>query len=232
LQTVKLQGILIFRWRFKGARMKTTADKTLGQRVKERRMALGLSQPQLAKRVGGISYQAIQQLEQGGSTKHLVSIARALGTTAEWLQDGRGPSPSKSISSRTSEPINVLGLAECGSDGWSLWNGEVIDRIERPASLVDVSSAYAVYVVGASMEPRYHPGEVVYVHPGKPLAVGAYVLVQRRGRIGDPPVAVIKRLAKRTDAKVVLEQFNPPGRLEIKNTDIVSMHRVVGSAEK
>jgi phage repressor protein C with HTH and peptisase S24 domain len=63
------------------------------------------------------------------------------------------------------------------------------------------------------------------------LAVGAYVLVQRRGRKGEPPVAVIKRLAKRTDTKVVLEQFNPPSRFEIKATDIVSIHRVVGSAE-
>ena len=212
--------------------MKQPITKTLGQRVKERRLALGLSQPQLAKKVGGITYQAIQQLEQGGGTKHLVGIARALGTTAEWLQDGHGPAPSKSMPNQALEPIKVLGMAECGPDGWSMWNGEVIDLIERPASLTDVPSAYAVYVVGVSMEPRYHPGEVVHVHPGKPFTVGAYVLVQRRGRKGEPPVAVIKRLAKRTGAKVILEQYNPPDLLEIKNDDIVSIHRVVGSGEK
>jgi len=212
--------------------VETFAGKTLGQRVRERRLALGLSQPQLAKKVGGITYQAIQQLEQGGGTKHLVSIARALGTTAEWLQDGHGPAPSKLISGRLSEPIKVLGLAECGPDGWSLWNGEVIDVADRPASLSGVPNAYAVYVVGTSMEPRYHPGEVVHIHPDKPLIVGGYVLVQRRGKKGEPPVAVIKRLAKRTGAKVVLEQFNPPNLLEIRAADIVSIHRVVGSAER
>lgn len=212
--------------------MKVTSAKTLGERVKERRMALGLSQPQLAKRVGGITYQAIQQLEQGGGTKHLVSIARALGTTAEWLQDGRGPAPSKYINSGTLDPMKVLGLAECGPDGWSLWNGEVIDVTNRPASLSGVRNAYAVYVVGTSMEPRYHPGEVVHVHPDKPLVIGGYVLVQKRGKKGEPPTAVIKRLARRTEAKVVLEQFNPHELLDIKNNDIVSMHRVVGSAEK
>ena len=74
--------------------------KTLGERVRERRAALGLSQPQLAKKVGGITYQAIQQLEAGGGTKHLVGIARALGVTAEWLQDGHGPAPAKSASPR------------------------------------------------------------------------------------------------------------------------------------
>ena len=210
-----------------------TATKTIGDRVKERRTALGLSQPQLAKRVGGISYQAIQQLERGGTSRHLVSIARALGVTAEWLQDGHGPAPAKAIAARGREPerLKVLGMAECGPDGWSLWNGDVIDMIERPASLNGVASAYAVYVVGASMEPRYHPGEVVHIHPGKPVSVGSYVLVQRRPKGGETPLAVIKRLVKRTPAKITLEQFNPPRIFDIKAGDIVSIHRVVGSGE-
>lgn len=123
-------------------------------------------------------------------------------------------------------------MAECGSDGWSLWNGEIIDFIERPASLNDVKNGYAVYVVGTSMEPRYHPGEVVHIHPDKPLIVGGYVLVQRRGKRGGPPTAVIKRLVRRASVKVVLEQFNPPEIFDIKNADIVSVHRVVGSSEK
>jgi hypothetical protein len=195
-------------------------------------MALGLSQPQLAKKVGGITYQAIQQVEQGGGTKHLVGIARALGTTAEWLQDGLDLALAKRLPDQPWEPIRVLGMAECGSGGWSLWNGEVIDVIDRPGSLSGVPDAYAVYIVGTSMEPRYHPGEMVHIHPGKPLAVGDYVLVQRRGKKGEPPAAVVKRLAKRTGTKIVMEQFNPPGFFEVKNADIVSIHRVVGSAER
>ena len=212
--------------------MKTTA-KSLGDRVRERRRALGLSQPQLAKKVGGITYQAIQQLEGGGGSRHLVPIARALGVTAEWLQDGVGPSPSKAAPLRpgSTDKLKVLGMAECGADGWSLWNGDVIDLIDRPASLVGVPNAYAVYVVGESMAPRYHPGEVVHIHPGRPVDVGAYVLVQRRGKAGEPPLAVIKRLAKRTGAKITLEQFNPPRTFDIKASDIVSIHRVVGSGE-
>ena len=122
-------------------------------------------------------------------------------------------------------------MAECGADGWSLWNGDVIDLIDRPTALVGVPNAYAVYVVGESMAPRYHPGEVVHIHPGRPVDVGAYVLVQRRGKQGEPPLAVIKRLAKRTGAKITLEQFNPPRTFDIKAGDIVSIHRVVGSGE-
>ncbi|MFO1247640.1 MAG: helix-turn-helix domain-containing protein [Alphaproteobacteria bacterium] len=213
--------------------MKT--NLTIGDRVRERRTALGLSQPQLAKKVGGITYQAIQQLEAGGGTKHLVPIARALGVTAEWLQDGQGPTPARHTPSPrpgAADKLKVLGMAECGADGWSLWNGDVIDMIDRPAALVGIPNAYAVYVVGASMEPRYHPGELVHVHPGKPLTIGAYVLVQRKPKNdGDVPLAVIKRLAKRTGSKTVLEQFNPPRTFEIRNDEIVSIHRVVGSGE-
>jgi phage repressor protein C with HTH and peptisase S24 domain len=137
------------------------------------------------------------------------------------------------IATRGREPerLKVLGMAECGPDGWSLWNGDVIDMIERPASLNGVASAYAVYVVGASMEPRYHPGEVVHIHPGKPVSVGSYVLVQRRAKGGETPLAVIKRLVKRTPAKITLEQFNPHRVFDIKAADIVSVHRVVGSGE-
>jgi phage repressor protein C with HTH and peptisase S24 domain len=219
----------------KTAAAKTPNPKSLGERVRERRRALGLSQPQLAKKVGGITYQAIQQLENGGGSRHLVPIARALGVTAEWLQDGTGPAPSKAAPAPRGgapEKLKVLGMAECGADGWSLWNGDVIDLIDRPAGLVGVPNAYAVYVVGASMEPRYHPGEVVHIHPGRPVEIGAYVLVQRKPKHpGEAPLAVIKRLAKRSGAKITLEQFNPPKAFDIKAGDIVSIHRVVGSGE-
>ena len=209
--------------------------KTVSDRVRERRLALKLSQPQLAKKAGGITYQAIQQLEAGGGTKHLVAIARALGVSAEWLQDGTGPAPSGKIApSRSSlvEKLKVLGIAESGADGWSLWNGDVIDMVDRPAALAGVPSAYAVYVVGASMEPRYFAGEMVMIHPGKPVTLGAFVLVQKRPKHdGDPPLAAIKRLVKRTASKVTLEQFNPHKSFDIKTDDIVSIHRVVGASE-
>jgi phage repressor protein C with HTH and peptisase S24 domain len=215
--------------------MRTAPVKSAGDRVRERRLALKLSQPQLAKKAGGLTYQAIQQLEAGGGTKHLVAIARALGVSAEWLQDGAGPAPSgKAAPSRAAlaEKLKVLGMAECGPDGWSLWNGDVIDMVDRPAALAGVASAYGVYVVGGSMEPRYYPGELVLIHPGKPVTLGAFVLVQKKPKQdGDPPLAVIKRLIKRTPSRITLEQFNPARSFDIRSDDIVSIHRAVGASE-
>jgi phage repressor protein C with HTH and peptisase S24 domain len=72
----------------------------------------------------------------------------------------------------------------------------------------------------------------VTIHPGKPVTPGAFVLVQRQPKNeGEPPLAVVKRLVKRTSTKTVLEQFNPQKTFEIRNDDIVSIHRVVGSGE-
>jgi phage repressor protein C with HTH and peptisase S24 domain len=128
--------------------------------------------------------------------------------------------------------LKVVGMAEGGPEGWNIWNGDIIQYITRPANLVGVAFAYAVYVTGTSMEPRYHAGETVHIHPGKPILPGAYVLVQRKPKgPGEPPLAVIKRLVRRSGNRVILEQYNPPKTFEIKADDIVSIHRIVGSSE-
>lgn len=128
--------------------------------------------------------------------------------------------------------IPVRGAGQGGSEGWFPWNGEIVDYISRPPHLAGATDAYAVYVAGSSMEPRYYAGELVYIHPGKPVTTGSFVLVQIRPEAeGDAPRAFMKRLVRRTANKVTLEQFNPPKNFDIKTSDVLSMHRIVGSAE-
>jgi phage repressor protein C with HTH and peptisase S24 domain len=214
--------------------------KSLGERVRERRAELGISQQELARKAGNISYQAIQQIEAGGKSKYIVQIASALGVSAEWLEKGvaqEGHNPRVSVieqltNDTSNGPLRVLGMAEGGPDGWSLWNGSVVQYIERPDNLRGVADAYAVYVTGSSMEPRYHPGELAHIHPHKPVTPGCYVLVQKKPTgPGEAPLAVIKRLVKRSGNRIILEQTSPAKTFEIKADEVVSMHRVVGSRE-
>ena len=227
---------------------------SIGERVKARRKELGLSQSAVGKLAGGISYQAVQQIEGGGESKHLVAIAKALRVWPEWLQSGNGPKEQGSVNQFTKqsddgnadklthqssgqkygsqETLKVLGMAEGGPDGWSLWNGDVIETIRRPDNLIGVEGAYAVYVIGHSMEPRYNQGEHAHIHPHKPLEPGCYVLVQRKPIDGySTPLAIVKRLVRRSGSKIVLEQLNPPKTFEVKSDEIVSIHRVVGASE-
>ncbi len=167
------------------------------------------------------------------------SLEELLGLERGMLREaapprGGGPRPPivRLPPANSSDRIKVMGVAEGGSDGRTVWNGEIVDWVTRPPALSGAPSGYATYVIGTSMEPRYHPGEMVFVHPGKPVNIGAYVLVQLKPDAeGEPPLALIKRLAKRTATKIVLEQFNPPKQLDFPLRDIVSIHRIVGSGE-
>jgi len=216
----------------------TTVRELIRARIDQQ----GLSMSDLSKHVLGRNHAYLQQFLERGVPAKLPEdmralLAPALGVAESDLREHPRAVPKalKAAPVFTRAPshdrLRVLGMAECGADGWSLWNGDVIDLVDLPANLRGVPGAYAVYVVGASMEPRYHPGELVHIHPGKPLTIGAYVLVQRRAKDGETPLAVIKRLAKRTGSKIVLEQFNPHKTFEIRADDIVSIHRVVGSGE-
>ena len=214
----------------------------IGDRIRSKRTELKISQSELAKRAGGISYQAVQQVEAGGGSKHIVAIAKALGVSAEWLQSGQDPlnHQMRNHGTPVADPakfapegfIKVLGMAECGPDGWSLWNGEVVDHVPRPAYLAGAAQAYAVYAVGTSMEPRYFAGDLVYIHPGRPVTPGCFVLVQMTPKEdGTAPRAVLKRLVKRSGTKITLAQFDPPKTFDLKVDEIVSIHRAVGSSE-
>ena len=224
---------------------------TLAKRLQETMERAGLTQAALARKASAfgesVSQQVVQHLTSGRNTnsKSLVPIAKALDVSVEWLMTGEGghfavkggaanlrvgKAPARDA--RDQERVPVLGMAECGADGWSLWNGDIIDTIPRPMNLAGAPKAYAVYIVGDSMEPRYYAGEIAHVHPGKPVTIGAFVLVQiRPDHDGETPKAVVKRLVKRSATKLTLEQYNPPKKFELKADDIVSIHRVVGSGE-
>lgn len=212
-----------------------------------------LSRAELASLVGS-HHNTIQKLENNErklTLEWITKLVPHLGTTkAEFLKTADAIRPADNSASTINpqetvpaggnyyspekwpRDLPVMGIGECGTDGWSLWNGEVIQMAPRPPSLAGVPKAYAVYAKGDSMEPRYHPGELVFINPAKPIEPGNYVLVQVKPRHeGDAPGALLKRLVRRSATKVTLEQFNPAQKVEIKTSDIVSIHRVVGTGE-
>ena len=75
----------------------TDADRHVGQRIRERRVMLGLSQQQLAQLIG-VTYQQAHKYERGLnriSAGRLFEIAQALGVPIAWffegLAEGGGP---------------------------------------------------------------------------------------------------------------------------------------------
>lgn len=211
----------------------------IARKLKDR----GLTMKEASQALGRNHAYLQQFLERGVPASLPEGVRGALAGLLQVEEDLlRGPVPSsgRTVSTPTrmlpqlgtADRLPVLGLAECGPDGWALWNGEVVDYVARPSNLAGVASAYAVFVVGSSMEPRYFPGELVHVHPGRPVTIGSFVLVQIRPKQdGEAPRAVIKRLVRRSGNKIVLEQYNPKKSFELKDQDVVSIHRVVASGE-
>lgn len=168
-------------------------------------------------------------------------IGHVLGVSGEWLFTGRGdpndvkPLPLEMLSVPLVTGANlipVFGTAVGGSDGRFDLNGSVVDRVAAPPGLIGIQNAYAVMVVGDSMEPRYEAGETVYVHPNKPVQRNGYVVVQLWPEDdGEPISGMVKRFVRMTDSKLVLEQFNPPKQIEIDRARVKAVHRIVLGGE-
>jgi phage repressor protein C with HTH and peptisase S24 domain len=124
----------------------------------------------------------------------------------------------------------VYGRAVGGRENGYEFNGEVVDRVACPPQLQNVRDAYAVFVAGESMEPRYYEGEVLYVHPSRPTPPGSFVVVQLHPeREGDPRPGLVKQLVKKTSAEVVLRSLNPPDAplIKIPMARVATVHAIV-----
>lgn len=85
-----------------------------GARVKERRLALGLTQADLATR-SGLSQEAISRLENGRIRGLMQptqdALAEALGVSVEWVRGGDDDAPaqpSRAASPRPADPADAL----------------------------------------------------------------------------------------------------------------------------
>lgn len=130
--------------------------------------------------------------------------------------------------------IPVYGHAVGGKDGQFVLNGNKVADILAPPSLSGIPEAYAVYVVGDSMEERYFAGEVVFVNPRLPVRQGNFVVAQVRetgGAHGEAPSAYVKRFISMDDKRLRLEQTNPKKYLDFPRERVVSVHRIIMGGE-
>jgi phage repressor protein C with HTH and peptisase S24 domain len=124
--------------------------------------------------------------------------------------------------------IPAYGHASGGRDGQFVLNGNKVGDIVAPPSLVAVPDAYAVYVVGESMAPRYLAGEVVFVNPRLPVRQGDFVVAQIAAEVeGDAPLAYVKRFVAMNAKSLRLSQLNPKKALEFPRQSVVSVHRII-----
>ncbi|MBV9861902.1 MAG: helix-turn-helix domain-containing protein [Alphaproteobacteria bacterium] len=205
---------------------------------------VGASQADLARHLG-LASSAVSRMLKGERQMKLleaVQIAAFLGVSQEEVLHhaggGSGPSPSRAPGPRGRPPgggqryagaargvdaLPIRSAARGGIDQEMFLEDGPIGYTPRPANLGGVRGAYAIYMVGDSMQPRYEPGWLLHVNPFKPPTRGRDIVVYKKGQ-----AVLIKQFIGWEGDNLVLRQLNPAETLRIPRADVLECHLVVG----
>ena len=150
------------------------------------------------------------------------------------------PVPPAPAARRMTQPLAPLDLrrqdlpvwaaAQGGDDGAMLITTEPIDWIVRPREL-QVRDAFAVFLLGNSMSPRYDHGDQLYVHPHRPPAGGDDCLFIRQ--VDDASFyALAKTLVRAAPDKWRVRQFNPAREFDLDRATWTKAWKIVGKINR
>ena len=151
------------------------------KRIRARREELGISQEELAKRLGYKSRSSINKIEKGENDipqSKIVAFAQALQTTPERLMGWEQPSANTDLSAIPNiEPYNptmvpIVGTIAAGTPILAEEN------IEGYAPLQDKKADFALTVKGDSMiGDNIHPGDIVFIKQQPTVEIGEIAAV-------------------------------------------------------
>lgn len=129
-------------------------------------------------------------------------------------------------------PVPVLGHAAGSLSGALSLSGEALEYKRRPAILEHVADAYALRVTGHSMQDRYRPGDLIFVHPHQPVRLGDIVVIQEQRIPGGDVVAWIKEFVAWHGDRLEARQYSEkPALLTFFRKQVRSVHRVLTNNE-
>ena len=179
------------------------------QRIKERRLNLGMSQQNLADLMGYKTRGAINKIEMGlrdiNQTK-LEAFASALKTTPAYLMGWEEETLDSKFNTVDIFRIPIVGhvsagmgcLAQEDIEGYDIYSKEDINPNDRYISL---------QVVGDSMQPKICEGDRVLVQVQPSIDSGRYAVVVIDGEDG-----VVKKVEYNTDSITLISEnpYYPP----------------------
>ena len=183
--------------------------KSIGKRIKICREALGLTQAELAKRVGYKSNTTINKIELDINDIPLSKVkefAKALNTTTAylmgWEEDEKQPQKDDSVRPRKKGvKIPVLGEVIAGVPIEAI--EDILDYEEITEEMAAKGEHFALKVKGDSMEPVFYAGDIVIVRQQPTADSGDIVIALVNG-----DESTIKKL-KITDGGLMLIPANP-----------------------
>lgn len=173
----------------------------LYKRIKDSRIKIGMTQDELAKKMGYKSRSTIAKIESGENDilqSQIVKFAEALNTTPAYLmgwEDNQKPAFSRAVK------IPVLGRVVAGIPIEAVT--DIIDYEEITPELASTGEFFALQIKGDSMTPRICDGDVVIIRKQQSVDSGSLAIVLINGE-----EATIKQVIIRSDG-IMLQAFNP-----------------------
>lgn len=198
---------------------------TTGQRMKDRRKAIGLSAERLAEMLG-VSPATIYRYENGDIEKvpgdRLGPIANALQTTPAYLmgwEDVSGAMPANIIPMPEMRKIPLVGAIACGEP--ILAEENIEDYVNIPK---DMAGDFALTCKGDSMiNARIFDGDIVYIRQQDTVDNGEIAAVLIDGE------ATLKRV-RLFDDHISLEPENPMYKPLVYWNEEMNTLRILGKA--
>ncbi len=122
--------------------------------------------------------------------------------------------------------LPVYASAE-GGNGAIIITNEPIDYVRRPEPLLSVRDSYGCYVIGDSMSPAYEQGDLLLIHPTRPVRSGDDCVFVRDPGDGSQQ-ALVKRLLRIAPEKWRVRQYNPARDFDLDRGQWQKAQLIVG----
>jgi SOS-response transcriptional repressor LexA len=175
----------------------------LGEFLKDKRVAIGLSLREASQRTG-VSHTHIRDIEGGRSVPSFDMVMRLLDAyginMSDFLREtGHLPDNLKTERLGNTRPVPVISWTQAGH--WrevTEHSGEFEEYVET-----DSNGAFALRVKGDSMEPEFHEDDIIVVNPSLKQEHNDYLVVSN-----EEGEATFKQLKKYGKTRV-LHPLNP-----------------------
>lgn len=156
---------------------KKTINDNVGKRIRELRQARGMTQLDLAQKIGLTSKAAISKIEHGERQVSVPTASRIADALDVHLSDILFPVQNEAVIS--SATIPVLGRVVAGAPLEAVEN--IVGFVDVPVSWTMKGECFGLKVKGESMSPYIMDGDVVIVEKCETAETGDFVIALING---------------------------------------------------
>lgn len=196
---------------------------TVGDRIRHKRKELGLTQEELAKKLGYKSRSSVNKMETSRELplKKVKMMANILECDPSYLMGWTGTNQENTLHKK-GVTINVLGRVAAGIPIEAIEN--IVDTEEITQEMASGGDFFGLKVRGDSMEPRIYEGDVLIVKKQNDAENGDIVIALVNGN-----EATCKRLFKYSEGINLISLNNKYDPMQFTNKEIAEKPvRIIG----